>query len=91
MSRKNNQKKDEGLYVYIGPSVRAVALTGATYYGTAEAVRDMTAALTGRFPEAGCLIVPVERLAAAKREAGSPGRALFQAVSSIREKINKGE
>lgn len=73
--RVPERKEAKGAVVYIGPAIKDVAVAGGVYTnGLPERLKDEI----GRRPALRELVVPVEKLAEAKKELAKPGSALAE-------------
>ena len=55
--KKTEKVKNDGVYVYLGPSIRGVIQTGAIYRGTRDEVLKSLAEAISKFPKIATLIV----------------------------------
>ena len=83
--KKTEKVKNDGVYVYLGPSIRGVIQTGAIYRGTRDEVLKSLAEAISKFPKIATLIVEDCDIAKAKEKIRNGVNSLSSAYKSLAE------
>lgn len=79
--------KKKTTLAYIGPTIRNVAVHGTVY---ADGIPDALARMKEKIPIITDLIIPGEKLAAAMREAKTPGTVFYLRARAVEKAIKEG-
>lgn len=77
MAKKTTVK--DGIFIYIGPTIRGVIQKGSIYRGTRESVLSSLAFAIGKHPEIKRLIVADNEIMSAKQKIAIGGNSLSNA------------
>ncbi|MBR6873025.1 MAG: hypothetical protein IKN17_05925 [Ruminococcus sp.] len=83
---KNKDKKpseDNGIYVYVGPSIKGVIQEGTIYHGSLDKIHRKLAAAIEKYPKIARLIVKDTELSAARAEIRKGGTSLAHAYETV--------
>lgn len=81
MAKKTAQK--EGVYVYIGPTIKGVIQQGSIYRGTRSGVLAKLSAVTEKYPKITRLIVADSEIMSAKQKIAAGGNPLSLAYRAL--------
>ena len=84
-------KKEDGFFVYLGPSIRGVIQTATIFTGTREEVEEFLAGPIERYPRIKRLLVPGDTLAEDRIKVKTPGNGLYVAYMKLADELNNKE
>jgi hypothetical protein len=73
----------DGVFVYVGPSIRGVIQSGSIYRGTQGQVHEKLAAAIKAFPKIASMIFEDTEVAAARTKIKSGSGALYTAYNAL--------
>ena len=82
-TKKNIKTTNDGIFVYLGPSVRGVIQNGSIFRGTREQVIKNLHAAIEKYPKIERLIVEDVDLAAAKEKLRKSGNSVSNAYRTF--------
>ncbi len=71
------------VYIYIGPSIRGLIISGSIFRGTKKQVVSMLSGVFEKYPKAERLLVPSEELAEARKKVKLEGNSLSNAYRTL--------
>ena len=89
MTNKNKTKiaptvsETDKVYVYIGPSIRGLIMSGSIFRGTRRKVVSMLSVVLEKYPKVERLLVPSEELAEARKKIKIEGNSLSNAYRTL--------
>ena len=75
------------VYIYIGPSIRGLIISGSIFRGTKKQVTSMLSGVFEKYPKAERLLVPSEELAEARKKVKIEGNSLSNAYRTLLSEI----
>ena len=75
------------VYIYIGPSIRGLIISGSIFRGTKKQVVSMLSGVFEKYPKAERLLVPSEELAEARKKVKIEGNSLSNAYRTLLSEI----
>jgi len=81
-------KKDNGFFVYLGPSIRGVIQTATVFPGPRDAVEEFLAGPIERYPRIKRLLVSGDTLAEDRIKVKTPGNGLYVAYTKLADEVN---
>lgn len=96
MTNKNKTKiaptvsETDKVYVYIGPSIRGLIMSGSIFRGTRRKVVSMLSVVLEKYPKVERLLVPSEELAEARKKIKIEGNSLSNAYRTLLSDNKKG-
>jgi len=82
-NKKTVQIDEEGVFVYLGPSIRGVIQSGTIYCGTRRQVKDNLQFAIAKYPHIETLIIADSDIADAKAKIKKGGNALSHAYKVL--------
>ena len=88
MTKKNkvDQMDEQGVYVYLGPSIRGVIQSGTIYHDTRQHIKDRLQYAIAKYPNIDTLIVADTDIADAKAKIKKGGNAMSHAYKALTER-----
>ena len=90
-TEKAAPKKDDGFFVYLGPSIRGVIQTATIFEGSRAEVEEFLAGPIERYPRIKRLLVPGDTLAEDRIKVKTPGNGLYVAYMKLADELNNKE
>lgn len=86
-SKKNNNNTiapvERRVYIYLGPSIRGVIITGSIYTGDRKQVLEKLKPAIEMYPKIEKLVVADNEIAAAKEKIRTSGNSLYAAYNAL--------
>ncbi len=85
-TEKNNipvAVEKDNVYVYIGPSIRGMIISGSIWRGTKKQVLSLLSDVVEKYPRVERLIVPSDTLAEARKKVKIEGNSLSNAYRNL--------
>lgn len=79
----NSVKDNDGVFVYIGPSIRGVIQNGSIFRGTQKSVLSKLADVAEKYPKITRLLVKDTEVAEAREKIRKGGNGLSNAYNSL--------
>ena len=79
----NSVKDNDGVFVYIGPSIRGVIQNGSIFRGSRKNVLSKLAAVAEKYPKVTRLLVKDTEVAEAREKIKNGGNGLSNAYNSL--------
>ena len=89
--KKADTAREDGIFVYIGPSIRGVIVSGSIFRGTRDEVREKNSAALALCPKIERLIVADSEIMSAKKKIKEGGNSVSIAYRAVIEKITGKE
>lgn len=83
---QTNQMDEQGVFVYLGPSIRGVIQSGTIYRGTRQHIKDNLQYAIEKYPHIDTLIVADTDIADAKAKIKKGGNAISHAYKALTER-----
>ncbi len=84
-------KKEDGFFVYLGPSIRGVIQTATIYQGTRDEVEEFLAGPILRYPRIKRLLVSGDTLAEDRIKVNTAGNGLHAAYMKLVDELKNKE
>ncbi|MBQ8208113.1 MAG: hypothetical protein IJZ89_05210 [Clostridia bacterium] len=85
--KKTDTAREDGIFVYIGPSIRGVIQNGSIFRGTKDEVLEKNSAALAFCPKIERLIVSDSEIMSAKKKIKEGGNSVSIAYRAVIEKI----